>query len=713
MALKRILKEIKEMKESQPLNISLIPINENDYFNFKGIIIGPDYSPYENGIYYLSIKIPTDYPSKPPKCKFLTKIFHPNIHSNGSISLDILEDQWSPALTIPNVLLSISSLLSEPNFYNVLCPEVWKLYNANKYEYYKKAREFAEKYADAPPNHKFYYFEFKERIDYELNHIAEIQKRYSQMNLNYEQSLIYKEISIYKINDLKWKAQVGEEQFEIEFPYNYPYSPPNFTLISQKKDKEKEEKIKTIVKSEWNTKILINDILEYIHNYLKIIKRKKELGIYSYKISENEYLTKKEKTEDVKVITLINLLLKEKCQNTILKEQNENLEKKLEEYSKSKSQINQEIKKDNQKINSLVLINNNNSSSQNNVLESILESQIKYLSLNDLYIIINSQIGLINLGNTCYINSSIQPLIHCSIFMEKLLNNIKFTSKKTQFTNNFLYICYKMKNANQAVNISEFKYLIDKKYEIFKGARQNDSQEFLRKLLENISMELNGVEKVPWQDLSNSFSKPKLLRFNVFKKYSREREKSIITDLFYSIISTTLTCECNYECYPFQELLDIPLLIPKNNNNSININQILEKFFNIQYVVKFCKRCNKETRHKQNIKIGSPPEILILSLQRFNEIQIKNESLVEFDEIIDLSTFIDNDCGYQDETIYNLFGVINHYGNLEFGHYNCFIKLFNNDWYEFNDNSVNKINFKDFKKKNICTLFYTKLNLYY
>ena len=57
-------------------------------------------SPYSGGVFFLSITFPTDYPFKPPKVSFTTKIYHPNINANGSICLDILRDQWSPALTI-------------------------------------------------------------------------------------------------------------------------------------------------------------------------------------------------------------------------------------------------------------------------------------------------------------------------------------------------------------------------------------------------------------------------------------------------------------------------------------------------------------------------------------------------------------------------------------------------------------------------------------
>lgn len=57
-------------------------------------------SPYSGGVFFLAIHFPTDYPFKPPKVNFTTRIYHPNINSNGSICLDILRDQWSPALTI-------------------------------------------------------------------------------------------------------------------------------------------------------------------------------------------------------------------------------------------------------------------------------------------------------------------------------------------------------------------------------------------------------------------------------------------------------------------------------------------------------------------------------------------------------------------------------------------------------------------------------------
>ena len=112
MSLKRIGKELKDFSIDPPCNCSAGPIND-DLYHWEGTIIGPQNSVYSGGIFFLDIIFPADYPFKPPKVKFTTKIYHCNINGNGSICLDILKDQWSPALTISKILLSISSLLDD------------------------------------------------------------------------------------------------------------------------------------------------------------------------------------------------------------------------------------------------------------------------------------------------------------------------------------------------------------------------------------------------------------------------------------------------------------------------------------------------------------------------------------------------------------------------------------------------------------------------
>ena len=89
-SLKRIKNELLEMQTEPPANCTAGPININDLYNWQATIIGPCNSPYTGGIFKLNVTFTGKYPFKPPKIKFLTKIYHPNINRNGSICLDIL-----------------------------------------------------------------------------------------------------------------------------------------------------------------------------------------------------------------------------------------------------------------------------------------------------------------------------------------------------------------------------------------------------------------------------------------------------------------------------------------------------------------------------------------------------------------------------------------------------------------------------------------------
>jgi len=122
-------------------------IIEDNIFNWESIIIGPEKTPYENGVFKLSINFSDTYPFKPPKVKFLTKIYHPNINKYGSICLDILNKNWSPALTISKLLLSISSLLSDPNPDDPLDVKAAELYLNNREEFNKTARSYVVRFS--------------------------------------------------------------------------------------------------------------------------------------------------------------------------------------------------------------------------------------------------------------------------------------------------------------------------------------------------------------------------------------------------------------------------------------------------------------------------------------------------------------------------------------------------------------------------------------
>jgi ubiquitin-conjugating enzyme E2 D/E len=149
MSLARITKELNSLTKDPPFNCSAGPVgNGEDLYKWEGCIIGPEGTPYEGGCFKLNIIFPINYPFKPPKVNFITKIYHPNIHKNGGgICLDILNTKWSPALTISKVLLSLCSLLDEPNPKDPLEPEIAEQYENNIEAFNSTAKAWTEKYA--------------------------------------------------------------------------------------------------------------------------------------------------------------------------------------------------------------------------------------------------------------------------------------------------------------------------------------------------------------------------------------------------------------------------------------------------------------------------------------------------------------------------------------------------------------------------------------
>ncbi|XP_057994027.1 ubiquitin-conjugating enzyme E2-17 kDa-like isoform X3 [Hevea brasiliensis] len=134
MASKRINKELKDLQKDPPVSCSAVPAVDN-VFHWQATIKGSADSPYAGGVFVVSIHFPPDYQFKPPKASFKTKVYHPNINSKGSICLDILKEQWSPALTISKVLLSICLLLTDSNPDDPLVPEVAHVYKTDRYKY--------------------------------------------------------------------------------------------------------------------------------------------------------------------------------------------------------------------------------------------------------------------------------------------------------------------------------------------------------------------------------------------------------------------------------------------------------------------------------------------------------------------------------------------------------------------------------------------------
>ncbi|MBA0744379.1 hypothetical protein Gogos_007006 [Gossypium gossypioides] len=208
MALQRISKELKQIQENPPEFFSLAPENQG-MFTWQATMMGPRDSPYEGGTFELIIDIPGDYPFKPPKVAFRTKIYHPNIDSNGgSIGIDILKDKnWTPAHNITEVLLSIYLTLGYPQLNSPLEENTANMIKA-------VARKWTQKYAMGPAY---------KTISKELKGFKRSPPSYCSAG-RVDGDMFHWQATIL---DLQGSPYVGGVfHVDIHFPLQYPLKPP-------------------------------------------------------------------------------------------------------------------------------------------------------------------------------------------------------------------------------------------------------------------------------------------------------------------------------------------------------------------------------------------------------------------------------------------------------------------------------------------------------
>jgi ubiquitin-protein ligase len=142
-AQRRLMRDFKRLQQDPPHGVSGSPDVDN-ILKWHAVIFGPAGTPFEDGTFNLRLEFSEDYPNKPPRVMFTTKMFHPNIYADGSICLDILGNTWSPTYDVCAILTSIQSLLDEPNPNSPANSVAAQLYTENRREYEKRVRDCVE-----------------------------------------------------------------------------------------------------------------------------------------------------------------------------------------------------------------------------------------------------------------------------------------------------------------------------------------------------------------------------------------------------------------------------------------------------------------------------------------------------------------------------------------------------------------------------------------
>ena len=138
---KRLFRDLKLINDEPLEGIEAMLVNEGDLYHWFAYINGPEKTSWEGGIFKLSLDFQESYPATPPKVQFVTPMFHPNVYNSGEICLDILQDKWSAIYNVATILLSIQSLLTDPNCNSLANVEAGKLFLENKIEYSKRVQE--------------------------------------------------------------------------------------------------------------------------------------------------------------------------------------------------------------------------------------------------------------------------------------------------------------------------------------------------------------------------------------------------------------------------------------------------------------------------------------------------------------------------------------------------------------------------------------------
>jgi len=312
--------------------------------------------------------------------------------------------------------------------------------------------------------------------------------------------------------------------------------------------------------------------------------------------------------------------------------------------------------------------------------------------------------GLTNLGNTCYINSCIQILYHtydlveyCETIVSEPKNDDSILLKEWLSLKNVLWS--KKCTVSPGRFIHMLQLISRKKNAIFSDYSQNDSSEFLLFLLNSFH---TGIDKTKFAIKKSSTKLDQIC--NNFLSGPKE-EHSKITDIFYGVKVSLLINKNGRILSTIPERVFIfHLPIPEIKDPTIE--DCFDLFMDDELLEKENGLINPETNEREDILkktiIWEFPKILIVDFQRFKftNVSRKKQMFIKFTEYLELSK-------YSVDAKYELYGIINHSGNVGGGHYTCDIKNMNGKWYNYNDATVKEIT-DIFSSKAYC-LFYKKI----
>lgn len=328
-----------------------------------------------------------------------------------------------------------------------------------------------------------------------------------------------------------------------------------------------------------------------------------------------------------------------------------------------------------------------------------------------------SKNGLVNIGNTCFINACIQSLYYTNDLTYNLLENTKMNNNTHTLSYQWLSLIKTLTRGNNCIVPHKFlNFIYENSY--FEKGEQNDCVEFIRYFIDKMNTEMSydfsitlGNQHIHLQNNNENYIKVYKKSFDIWNR-NFNNKRSILSDLFYGQTITQIICDnCKKITHNFEVFNDIIVSIDREDKD---IHDCLKRYFNREVLnthtdnVWKCDKCNTCSESIKVTYIWKIPKILIICFKRYDKEFRKLNYLIDFPiTTLDMSLYCKGITHKSIKNpIYNLYSAINHYGNYFGGHYNTYCKNPDTHWYEFDDASIKKIETTNIVSQHSYCLFY-------